>query len=99
MAAIQPIENLNAAGALKETGAAAGSPEIPFRSIFEQAAADVQQTDAAVDAEIYKLATGGTQDPHDLIIASQKASLSIGMVVELRNKLLDAYKEIININV
>ena len=49
--------------------------------------------------EIYKLATGQTDDLHNLSIASEKATMSVQILVQLRNKALDAYNEIMRMNV
>ena len=104
MNAIQPIRPIQVIDSINKLGAAQIQQEnspitVPFQSMFQDAVSDAQQTGAALDGEIDKLATGRTDNLHDALIASQKASLSVDMVVELRNKLLDAYKEIININV
>jgi flagellar hook-basal body complex protein FliE len=98
---IVPIESIASIGKTDAPQAAQSSSgvAVPFLSILQDAVSNAQQTNAALDSEIDKLATGQTDDMHNALIASEKASLSVNMVVELRNKLLDAYKEIININV
>ncbi len=95
---IQPIGSLEELGKLKQTQAAGpdSSVALPFQSLVRDAVSGVQQTGADLDGEIYKLTTGQSDDLHNMMIASQKAGLSVSMVVELRNKLLDAYKEIMN---
>lgn len=75
------------------------SPEIPFRSLFQDAVSNAEQTNDNLNSKIYELTTGQSDNLHDAIIASQKASLSLDLVVELRNKLLDAYQNIMNISV
>lgn len=44
-------------------------------------------------------AAGENVSVHDVMIASEKASLSLSMAIQLRNKLLGAYNEINNIKV
>lgn len=44
-------------------------------------------------------ATGANTSVHDVMIASEKASLSLQMAMQLRNKLISAYTEINNIRV
>lgn len=44
-------------------------------------------------------ATGGDISVHDVMIASEKASLSLEMAMQLRNKLISAYSEINNVRV
>lgn len=98
MNTIQPVQQIVSP---EQTGGTSkpASSAIPFQSLFQDAVTNAEQASANLDGEVAKVATGQSDDLHNALIASQKASLSIGMVVELRNKLLDAYKEIININV
>lgn len=49
--------------------------------------------------EIQKLMAGETQDLHDTMIAVQKADLSFQMMMQVRNKLLQAYQEIMRMQV
>ena len=41
-------------------------------------------------------AAGNTDDLHKVMIASQEASLSMELAVQIRNKMIDAYKELNN---
>ncbi len=104
MNTIQPIIPLRPIDSIGKTEAAqtpqSGSTlTVPFQSLFTDAVSNAQQTSAALDGEIDKLATGQTDNLHDALIASEKASLSVNMVVELRNKLLESYNQVMNINV
>ncbi|SFK80622.1 flagellar hook-basal body complex protein FliE [Lachnospiraceae bacterium KH1T2] len=51
------------------------------------------------EEEEIKLALGLTDNTHDLAIAQAKAQASLQYTVALRDKLLDAYKEIIQIQI
>ncbi|MDP5273436.1 flagellar hook-basal body complex protein FliE [Chengkuizengella axinellae] len=42
---------------------------------------------------------GGNVDPHELLIASQKASLGLELTVEVRNKVIEAYQEIMRMQI
>ena len=95
---IGPAGALDPAGQAKPAGGAGGSA-LPFRSLFEEAVGNVKRTDAALNGEIYKMTTGGADSPHDVVLASQKASLSVDLLVEMRNKALDAYNEIMRMGV
>ena len=82
--------------------ASAGSSSsagLPFQSMFEDAVNNVKQTDANVNSEVYKLATGQADNLHDVVIASQKASLSVDLLVQLRDKVLEAYNEVMRMSV
>jgi flagellar hook-basal body complex protein FliE len=101
---ITPIQGLDSISGLNKTspalsGGSSASPEIPFKSMFEDAVNNVKQTDANLNDEVYKLATGQSDNVHDVAIASQKASLSVDLLVQLRDKVLDAYNGIMQMSV
>ncbi len=71
-----------------------------FEKLFQSALNMVNETNnltnAAQEAEIsYSL--GLTDSIHDLQVAQQKANLSLQYTVAVRNKVLEAYKEIMNL--
>lgn len=103
MNAIPPIQRITLPGIEDLPGKTASSAEssfqVPFQSLFEDAVNNVKQTGAAMDGEVEKLATGQSDNLHDITIASQKYSLSVDLLVQLRNKALDAYNEIMRISV
>lgn len=72
---------------------------LSFKSIFKDAINDVKETNQTLQEEAYKIATGQTDNLHDITIASTKASLSVDLFVALRNKTLDAYNEIMRMGV
>lgn len=94
---IDSIEQLDNAGSI--TSGTAVSAENPFQSLFQDAVENVKKTEADLNTEIYKVTTGQTDDLHNAVIASTKASLSIELLVQLRNQALNAYKEIMNTGV
>jgi len=53
----------------------------------------------AADKAQEAFATGENVSVHDVMIASEKASLNLAMTMQLRNKLLTAYNEIHNVKV
>lgn len=52
----------------------------------------------AEDAEI-QFALGETENTHDLMIALQKASTALQYTVAIRDRLLDAYKELMQMQI
>jgi flagellar hook-basal body complex protein FliE len=71
-----------------------------FESMFNAAVNLVNQTNsytnAAQEAET-SYALGLTDSTADLQVAQQKASLALQYTVAVRNNILDAYKEIMNL--
>ena len=95
---ISKIDSLEELQSLKETSASSKQETAPFLSIFETAVNNVKQTQADYDNEVYKMATGNSDNLHDITIASSKASLSVDLLVQMRNKVLDAYNEIMQMS-
>lgn len=54
-----------------------------------------------IDSENYKkmLAVGEVDNLHDLSIASEKANVSLQVIMSVRNKIVEAYKEILRIQI
>lgn len=73
-----------------------------FGSIFDKAVDNLITTNAYLsDAENEKLkwALGETENTHDLSIALQKASSALQYTVAVRDKFLEAYKELMQIQI
>ena len=97
---IVPIQKLHTLEELHSSGGnSAQNVELPFQSMFQEAINNVKETDASLNNEIYQLATGQTDNLHQVMIASQKASLSVDLLVQMRNKLLDAYNQIMSMSI
>ncbi|MDF2473327.1 MAG: hypothetical protein K0R21_1109 [Anaerocolumna sp.] len=71
-----------------------------FEQLFQSAVNMVNETNdlsnAAEQAEI-SYALGLSDSTHDLMVAQEKANLSLQYTVTVRNKVLEAYKEIMNL--
>ncbi|WP_425806947.1 flagellar hook-basal body complex protein FliE [Desulfitobacterium sp. Sab5] len=89
--AVNPVQNTNAnIGQTNGIGKASSD----FGQFLSDALNQVDALQKTADAASIGLATGQIQDIHTVMIALQKASLSLNMTVEARNKVLDAYQEI-----
>lgn len=91
---IQSITNIAGAG---KTTAAQASEAGTFGSIFQSAIDYVKETDAEKNETQYLLATGQLDNPAELTIAATKAQIAVDLLVQLRNKALEAYNELKNI--
>lgn len=69
-----------------------------FTDIFQSAISSVKETDKEKTQLEYLMATGQLDNPALLTIASTKAELAVDLLVQLRNKAMDAYSEIMRIN-
>ncbi len=70
-----------------------------FGEILKDAISTVNELQKQSDQEIQKLMTGESQDLHTTIIAVQKADLSFQMMMQVRNKIVQAYQEIMHMQV
>ena len=78
-----------------------GAQEVPsFGEMLEQAVNkvnDVQKTSSSM-AKAYEMGDPNV-DITDVMVASQKASVSFQSMVQVRNKLIDAYRDVMNMPV
>lgn len=101
-----PIERLTPVTQLKgvsgedrtRASLADAAGESLFGSIFRSAIDNVRQTDADKTQAQYLLATGQLDNPAVLGIYSTKAELASSLLIQLRNKALDAYSELTRIS-
>lgn len=70
-----------------------------FKDIFKNTVNQVKETQADVEHKQYLLSTGQLDDAHTLPIAEAKAGLALDVMISLRNKTMEAYNELIKINV
>lgn len=76
------------------------SANVSFESLFQSAMGLVKETDELsnkAEEEEIKFAMGVSDSVVDLQAAQQKANMSLQYTVAVRNTVLDAYKEIMNL--
>jgi len=74
------------------------SNELPFKEIFTTAIKNMQETETTSNNNSTLLALGDVDDLHTIGIDATKAYLAERLVVELRNRAMEAYSEIMRIN-
>ncbi len=93
MQVLPSIKSMNTENKVDENGSQI------FASILENALGDVKTTQAELEEQQYLLATGNIDDAHTIPIAAAEAQLAVDMLVQLRNKAVDAYNELLKTNV
>lgn len=87
---------------LNRTSEASGEKDKSFGSILDAALNMINETNdyqnAAESAEI-QFALGEAVSTHELAVAQQKANIALQYTVAVRDKVLEAYKEIMNMSV
>src|SRR6185312_12154394 len=70
-----------------------------FGNFLKEAIEDVNRKQIASDQLTEKLVLGENVELHDVMIAAQKASIALNATMEVRNKVVEAYQEIIRMPV
>ena len=78
---------------------AAASSGDGFGSVVKDAVESLESSQKAADREIGKAVTGESPDLHKTIIALQSADLKFQLGLQVRNKLLGAYEEVMRMQV
>lgn len=65
-----------------------------FGEIFESVVGGTHKLQMEAKQSVNGLLQGETGDVHEVMVAVNKASLSFRFLVEVRNKLMEAYKEL-----
>lgn len=96
---IAPIQPITASAASAAASAAAGSSEPSmFSQLFESMIDNVKETDAAKNEKYYALVTGQLDNPAEATIAAAQALTATQLLVQMRNRALDAYSELMRIS-
>ncbi len=70
-----------------------------FTEILNSTIEQVNQSDLKGDKAIIELNTGSAKNLHEVMIAAEEADISIRMLVQMRNKALEAYNEIMRMQI
>jgi flagellar hook-basal body complex protein FliE len=70
-----------------------------FSDALNKAVNDVDRLQHEADKSIQSAQTGNTGSLHEAIIALEKADISFRTMLQVRNKLIDAYQEIMRMSV
>ncbi|HWH70496.1 MAG TPA: flagellar hook-basal body complex protein FliE [Candidatus Sulfotelmatobacter sp.] len=65
-----------------------------FAEVLRGALGSVEKDQNDAKEVAAKLATGQVKDISEVMIASERANLSLGLAIQVRNKLLEAYQDI-----
>ena len=65
-----------------------------FQNALQAAIGHVENASATADGAIQKFVSGGDQELHSTILATQNAELQFEMLMQVRNKVVSAYEEI-----
>ena len=99
---MNPIQNVSVSGAVPVQRPAkmeAAPADSSFKDFLLKSIEEVNSMQQVADRAVEQLATGGDVTPAEVLTAVQKADIAFRMMMQIRNKMVQAYQEIQNIRV
>jgi flagellar hook-basal body complex protein FliE len=85
--------------ALTPTGPLTGTPKDGFGQMLDGLVGTVSTKESAAQDMTRKVLLGDSDQLHQSVIAMQEASVAFSMMVEVRNKLVESYQELMRMQV
>jgi len=73
--------------------------EASFVDLLTDASARLEELQGGADTELRRLLAGEEVDLHRVLLANEKAGLASQLMMSVRNKVVDAYQEIMRMQV
>jgi len=80
-------------------GSKSASTTEAFTQVFGDMVGKVSGLQAQADKAVERLATGESKGLHEVMIAMEKSSISFQFLTQVRNKALEAYHEVMRMQV
>jgi flagellar hook-basal body complex protein FliE len=99
---IEPLVTIKPLPPLRETQPSAqpaAAAAKPFGQVLEESIAQVNDLQAQADQLSQNLAAGKLEDLHTVMVAMSKASLALEFTIQVRNKVVEAYQELMRTQV
>ena len=96
---------INTGKTTSETRASENAPLQPsaggksFADTLKDSIQQVNQLQKDADVKMQQLATGKTDNIQDVMIAAEKADIGLRLMMQVRNKIMDGYQEIMKMQV
>jgi flagellar hook-basal body complex protein FliE len=96
---IELPDGLKLPGSPTSSGAIPNSGGSPFSNIIGNVIRDVDDLHKTAEKTTEKLITGELEDVHQVVVAMEEAQVSFRLMMEVRNKLVEAYHEVMKTQV
>ncbi len=83
----------------KQNSGLSPSQETSFADTLKNAINEVNELQQTANKKAQELAVGKTDNVADVMIAAEKADIAMRVMVQVRNKVIDAYNEIMRMQV
>ncbi|MEE9391622.1 MAG: flagellar hook-basal body complex protein FliE [Planctomycetota bacterium] len=82
-----------------EAAPKAAEPKEGFGDMLKGMISDTEGMQKEADQAVHQLMTGEKQNVHEVMLSMAKADVSFRMMLEVRNKLVEAYQEVMRMQV
>jgi len=96
---IKSISKILSNNSIKDFKVDADQEKVNFGKIMNEALSKVNDDQLYADEMDRLLVAGKIDSVHDVTIAAQKAQLTLNLAVEIKSQLMDAYKEIMRLQI
>jgi flagellar hook-basal body complex protein FliE len=96
---ISPSSISSLTGVAGKTGTSPASGAQSAGQSFTQMLDSLNQSQTQSDSMVQQLAQGGNVDLHDVMIATEENDVNFRVAMAIRDKLVDAYRQVMQMNV
>ncbi|TDQ39644.1 flagellar hook-basal body complex protein FliE [Aureibacillus halotolerans] len=97
---LQSLQNINnITGQTTQKVNTPNTMQASFKDSLFNAIDQVNQAQKASDVKTEQLTTGKVDSLHEVMIASEQAGLSLQLTMEIRNKVVSAYQEVMRMQI
>jgi flagellar hook-basal body complex protein FliE len=93
---VSAIASIDKLSSLSESSKA--KQDDTFKNILGDLIQNANEAEKVSTNDIYTVASGNTDDLHNILINSEKAELAVLTAVQVRNKIVEAYQKIMEVN-
>lgn len=96
---VTPLPSVSELGKTQETGATQAAGGDSFASMLGQMVTDISAQQTNATQTVNALQSGQKVPLHQAVIAMEEANVSFQLMVEVRNRLLEGYQEIMRMQI
>lgn len=79
--------------------APAATANVPFGDLFTQGLSQVNDSLLTSQTDMQRLATGDVQNLHQLMIRLEESRINFQLMLQVRNRLLEAYQDVMKMQI
>lgn len=85
--------------AISSPGLSGSKPSDAFQAVFSDAVDKVEQFGKNAQASVERFLSGEDQELHRMVLDEQQAELSFDLFMQVRNKVVSAYQEVMRMQI